>query len=229
MSEHRRNRRYRKPAVVALVVAAVGVPSVALACVGGQSGASAGSYIHWKSASHAHAWASGHPWAKAGATAGAAATAKASAKPSATAPRAATTAAASAPASAAAPASAVSARVLALVNAARSSAGCGALTVNAKLAKAAQDHSQDMADNKTMSHTGSDGSSPGDRITRAGYNWSSYGENVAYGYTTPESVMAGWMSSPGHKANILDCGFKEIGVGFVQNGDYWTQDFATAR
>jgi uncharacterized protein YkwD len=82
-----------------------------------------------------------------------------------------------------------------------------------------------MSDHQSMSHTGSDGSSPGDRITRAGYDWRTYGENVAYGYPTPESVMAGWMSSPGHKANILNCAFKEIGVGMAKDGYYWTQDF----
>ncbi|MYV48115.1 CAP domain-containing protein [Streptomyces sp. SID2888] len=120
-------------------------------------------------------------------------------------------------------------RVVELVNAERGKAGCSPLKLNATLSKAAQAHSEDMAAHRNMSHTGSDGSSPGDRITRAGYTWSSYGENVAYGYATPEQVMAGWMSSPGHKANILNCGFKEIGVGLAQPGSYWTQDFGTAR
>ncbi len=72
-----------------------------------------------------------------------------------------------------------------LVNAERAKVGCSPLTVNAKLTKAAQAHSEDMAAHANMSHTGSDGSAPGDRITRAGYDWSSYGENVAYGYATP--------------------------------------------
>jgi uncharacterized protein YkwD len=126
-------------------------------------------------------------------------------------------------------ASGATARVVELVNAERIKAGCSPLTVNATLTKAAQSHSDDMAAHGTMSHTGSDGSSPGDRLTRAGYVWSSYGENVAYGYATPEQVMAGWMSSPGHKANILNCSFKEIGVGLAQPNNYWTQDFGTAR
>lgn len=126
-------------------------------------------------------------------------------------------------------ASGVVARVVALVNAERGKVGCSALTVNTTLSKVAQAHSADMALHQNMSHTGSDGSSPGDRITRAGYTWSTYGENVAYGYTTPEQVMAAWMASPGHKANILNCAFKEIGVGLAQPGGYWTQDFATAR
>ncbi|MEU9284379.1 CAP domain-containing protein [Streptomyces sp. NPDC048275] len=129
----------------------------------------------------------------------------------------------------AAPASGAVAQVVALVNSERSKAGCSPVTLNAKLSKAAQDHSADMASHSNMSHTGSDGSDPSQRITAAGYTWSTYGENVAYGYSTPEEVMAGWMSSPGHKENILNCDFKEIGVGLAQPNDYWTQDFGTAR
>ncbi|MFC5959577.1 CAP domain-containing protein [Streptomyces pratens] len=121
------------------------------------------------------------------------------------------------------------ARVVELVNAERGKAGCSPVKVNTALTAAAQKHSEDMAASGSMSHTGSDGSSPDDRITRAGYSWSTYGENVAYGYSTPERVMAGWMASPGHKENILNCAFKEIGVGLAQPGDYWTQDFGTAR
>ncbi|OQR64550.1 hypothetical protein B6E66_08065 [Streptomyces maremycinicus] len=149
-------------------------------------------------------------------------------------PPKAATAASATPASpststAAAPASGTSARIVQLVNAERGKVGCSPVTLSAVLTKAAQGHSQDMAAHQNMSHTGSDGSSPGDRITRAGYAWSTYGENVAYGYATPEQVMAGWMGSPGHKANILNCAFKEIGVGLAQPGNYWTQDFGTAR
>ncbi|MEU6666914.1 CAP domain-containing protein [Streptomyces sp. NPDC046727] len=126
-------------------------------------------------------------------------------------------------------ASGVTAEIVRLVNDERAKAGCRPLTLNSTLTKAAQAHSADMAAHQNMSHTGSDGSSPGDRITRAGYTWSSYGENVAYGYSTAQQVMAGWMSSPGHRANILNCGFQEIGVGLAQPGSYWTQDFGTAR
>ncbi|MEV6678035.1 CAP domain-containing protein [Streptomyces erythrochromogenes] len=121
------------------------------------------------------------------------------------------------------------ARVLELVNQERAAAGCEAVTLNAKLTKAAQAHSADMAANSNMSHTGSDGSDPGARITRAGYAWSTYGENVAYGYSTPEKVMQGWMDSPGHRENILNCAFKEIGIGLAQPNSYWTQAFGTAR
>ncbi|MBL1084010.1 CAP domain-containing protein [Streptomyces actinomycinicus] len=147
---------------------------------------------------------------------------------------AATTAPSTAPAAPSTPkptatASGVTARIVQLVNAERAKAQCRPLTVNPELTKAAQAHSADMSAHRNMSHTGSDGSSPGDRITGAGYTWSSYGENVAYGYTTAEQVMDAWMSSPGHRANILNCGFKEIGVGLAQPGSYWTQDFGTAR
>lgn len=119
--------------------------------------------------------------------------------------------------------------LVALVNSERAEAGCAALTVNEKLTEVAQDHSQDMADQRNLSHTGSDGSSLTDRYARVGYSWSAAGENIASGYTTPESVMSGWMASSGHRANILNCAFKEIGVGFAESGSYWTQDFGTAR
>ncbi|MEV6733259.1 CAP domain-containing protein [Streptomyces sp. NPDC051364] len=121
------------------------------------------------------------------------------------------------------------AQVVALVNKERAKVGCSALTVNAKLTDAALKHSEDMAAHANMSHTGSDGSDPGQRITRAGYTWTTYGENVAYGYNTPEQVMTGWMNSPGHRENILNCAFKEIGVGLAQPNFFWTQDFGTAR
>ncbi|MEV5330708.1 CAP domain-containing protein [Streptomyces werraensis] len=127
----------------------------------------------------------------------------------------------------AATASGAVARVVELVNQERAEAGCAPVTADSTLNTAAQRHSEDMASTGTMSHTGSDGSDPGERLTRAGYAWSTYGENVAYGYSTPEQVMQGWMTSPGHKANILNCSFKEIGVGL--SGTYWTQDFGTAR
>jgi uncharacterized protein YkwD len=122
------------------------------------------------------------------------------------------------------------AEVLALVNAERAKAGCGALSIDDKLMTAAQRHSQDQADNKNMSHTGSDGSDPGDRIDRVDYAWRTYGENVAWNQQTPAAVMDAWMNSDGHRANILNCAFTEIGVGVASsNGPYWTQVFAAPR
>ncbi|WKU08737.1 CAP domain-containing protein [Micromonospora sp. HUAS LYJ1] len=121
-------------------------------------------------------------------------------------------------------------QVVDLVNAERAKAGCAAVTVNAKLTLAAQQHSQDQADHQTMTHTGSDGSNAGQRLDRAGYTWRTYGENVAWNQQTPAAVMQAWMNSSGHRANILNCAFTEIGVGVATgNGPYWTQDFAAPR
>ncbi|MFC3505013.1 CAP domain-containing protein [Micromonospora krabiensis] len=120
--------------------------------------------------------------------------------------------------------------VVDLVNAERAKAGCGALGIDDKLMTAAQRHSQDQADHQNMSHTGSDGSDAGDRLDRVGYTWRTYGENVAWNQKTPAAVMDAWMNSPGHRANILNCAFTEIGVGIASsNGPYWTQVFAAPR
>ncbi|MEU4550448.1 uncharacterized protein YkwD [Micromonospora violae] len=120
--------------------------------------------------------------------------------------------------------------VVDLVNAERAKAGCKALTINDKLMTAAQRHSQDQADHQNMSHTGSDGSNSGVRLDRVGYAWRTYGENVAWNQKTPAAVMDAWMNSSGHRANILNCAFTEIGVGIASsNGPYWTQVFAAPR
>ncbi|MFJ1538714.1 CAP domain-containing protein [Micromonospora chalcea] len=121
-------------------------------------------------------------------------------------------------------------KVVTLVNEERAKAGCKALTVNAKLNLAAQRHSQDQADHKKMDHTGSNGSQPWDRVKAAGYSYSMVGENVAWNYQTPAAVMEGWMNSEGHRKNILNCSYTQIGVGVARsNGPYWTQVFATPR
>nr|WP_179783720.1 CAP domain-containing protein [Micromonospora jinlongensis] len=120
--------------------------------------------------------------------------------------------------------------VVNLVNAERAKAGCKALSIDAKLMTAAQKHSQDQADHQKMSHTGSDGSNAGTRLDRVGYTWRTYGENVAWNQKTPAAVMDAWMNSSGHRANILNCAFTEIGVGIASsNGPYWTQVFAAPR
>ncbi|MFK4069817.1 sigma-70 family RNA polymerase sigma factor [Streptomyces sp. NPDC029674] len=121
-------------------------------------------------------------------------------------------------------------QVVALVNAERAKAGCGAVRSNDKLATAATKHSADMAARDYFDHNSPDGTDPGDRITAAGYRWSTYGENIARGQQTPASVMDSWMKSPGHRANILNCDFKELGVGIhnASGGPWWTQAFGTA-
>ncbi|MFO8150977.1 MAG: CAP domain-containing protein [Trueperaceae bacterium] len=124
-----------------------------------------------------------------------------------------------------------------LVNEARASArSCGAhgwfdaaqpLALDPRLTRAAQLHSEDMRDTGTMSHTGSDGSSPAQRIDRQGYAWGSAGENVAWGDPTPEAVMAGWLGSDGHCANLMHEGFRDLGAG--EAGAFWTLVFARPR
>ncbi|MFD7133800.1 CAP domain-containing protein [Streptomyces sp. NPDC059894] len=232
MSKHRRKTSHRHIAIAAVALGALAIPSAAMACLGDpsaegtQSAESAGQGKNWTNASWEQRSTSDDPTAQPSASASAAATAPAS---TAAADPAATAAASASTSDAAATASDAVTRVVALVNSERGKAGCSPLTLNAKLTKAAQDHSADMALHSNMSHTGSDGSDAAERLTRAGYSWSSYGENVAYGYSSAEEVMAGWMSSPGHKRNILNCDFKEIGVGLAQPGNYWTQDFGSAR
>ncbi|CAM4079147.1 CAP domain-containing protein [Kibdelosporangium persicum] len=123
--------------------------------------------------------------------------------------------------------------VVRLTNAERQKAGCPPLTAVAQLNVAAQRHSEDMAAKNFMGHTGSDGSTMVTRVERAGYTgWRSLAENVAAGYQTAQAVVAGWMNSSGHRANILNCGLRDIGVGHATNpnstyGVYWTQNFGT--
>lgn len=100
-----------------------------------------------------------------------------------------------------------------------------AVTWNDQLEKAAYDHSKDMFQNNYFSHTGSDGSGSGERISNAGYNWKYYGENIAEGYKTEQEVVNGWLSSPGHCRNIMNKNFREMGV--ARAGDYWSQEFGS--
>lgn len=97
-----------------------------------------------------------------------------------------------------------------------------------RLAAAAQAYAEAMASQGFFSHTGLDGSTPGDRIAAQGYSARAWGENIAYGYATPEQVMSGWISSPGHRANLVNAAYTELGVGFALSGSgtaYWVQDF----
>ncbi|QUQ68906.1 CAP domain-containing protein [Kutzneria sp. CA-103260] len=123
--------------------------------------------------------------------------------------------------------------VVRLTNAERQRAGCAPLNVVTELNQAAQGHSQDMATHNFMGHIGSDGSTVEVRVERAGYTgWWALAENVAAGQRTPEAAVAWWMGSPGHRANILNCALKDIGVGYATNpnstyGVYWTQNFGS--
>jgi uncharacterized protein YkwD len=122
------------------------------------------------------------------------------------------------------------AQVATLVNTERAKAGCAALVVDDRLTAAARAHSADMASRNYFSHTTPEGVDFATRITNSGYRWSGAGENIAKGQRTPQDVMTSWMNSPGHKANILNCGFKNLGVGVAADATgtlVWTQDFAS--
>lgn len=140
-------------------------------------------------------------------------------------------------------AAAVSRRVLELVNAARAKSrrcgnrsfdAAGPLKLNELLDKAALAHSQDMARYSYMEHRGHDGSTPDERVSHTGYRWRHTGENVAAGPGSADEVVAGWLNSPGHCANIMTAAFAEMGVAFAVNhkdeyGIYWTQVFGAPR
>lgn len=129
------------------------------------------------------------------------------------------------------------------INAARASArSCGgaaapavaALAWNDRLFSAAARHSRDMAVNNYFSHTGLDGRSSSQRITDEGYAWSWAGENIAAGQSTASAVMAGWLASPGHCANIMRADYRDVAVSCVQRAGsdyryYWTMTLARPR
>jgi uncharacterized protein YkwD len=119
--------------------------------------------------------------------------------------------------------------VLDLVNKARSGAGCEALRMNGELTDAAQGHAEDMAAKGYFSHSSRDGRSPFDRMGDAGYDFRAAGENIARGQPDADAVMAAWMDSPGHRKNILNCDFEDLGVGYVQGsgGPWWVQNFGS--
>lgn len=135
--------------------------------------------------------------------------------------------------------------VLARVNQYRAAgANCGsggnfaaapALAWNLPLTEAADAHSRDMVASNFFSHTGSSGSTAGQRISAAGYNWSTYGENIAAGQSGVNQVVDGWMASAGHCANIMAPAFVDIGVVCVAGNastrysTYWTMELAKSR
>jgi uncharacterized protein YkwD len=140
-------------------------------------------------------------------------------------------------------AQAVSRRVLELVNEARAQPRrCGwkrfsaapPLVLSDALQSAALAHARDMAERGTLSHAGSEGGTPAERATRAGYRWRLIGENIAAGQSTPEQVVADWVKSPRHCANLMSAEYTEMGVAYAAEprsaaGIYWTQVFASPR
>lgn len=121
-----------------------------------------------------------------------------------------------------APAATTQQNVFLLVNSHRRAAGRRDVRYNASLTSACQRHAQDMARRNVMSHTGSDGTNGGQRITRAGFRWTSWGENLAVGQTSSQAVVSAWMNSSGHRANLLNWRFQWMGVGIAWgHGRIW--------
>jgi uncharacterized protein YkwD len=123
-------------------------------------------------------------------------------------------------------------RVLELTNAERHTAGLTPLVLSQELNDAAHSYSQVLASSGCFAHTCGPEPNFGDRLGQAGYSgWTAIAENIAAGYSTPEAVVAGWMSSPGHRANILSPTYTEMGIGVARGGGrfgtYWTQEFGT--
>lgn len=115
--------------------------------------------------------------------------------------------------------------LLELHNKERFSRGLCDLQIEPKLDDAAQKHAEWMAEHHRMSHTGEGGSSVGKRV---GGGWQTWGENIAYGAKTEQSVHKMWMNSSGHRANILNKNFNDVGIGIAQTKDgtiYWCVDF----
>lgn len=128
------------------------------------------------------------------------------------------------------PAAPVQQQVLTLVNEKRRRGGCGALTLDRRLITAANRHAADMARRGYFAHESPSGESAGERVEDAGYDWSRYGENIARGVDSAYEVVNGWMNSPAHRENIMDCRLHQMGIGLAFASDdtaYWVQDFAT--
>lgn len=116
-------------------------------------------------------------------------------------------------------------RVAELVNEIREKNGLNKLILNSELSDVARLKSQDMKDNNYFSHTSPTYGSPYDMMTKFGIKYTFAGENLARGQKTPEQVVNAWMNSPGHRKNILSARYTQIGVGYVADGNYWTQHF----
>ena len=118
-----------------------------------------------------------------------------------------------------------------MLNQVRADNGSAPVSYDARLGRAAQVHADDMLSMGRMTHTGSDGSNAGQRISREGYNWRTWGENVARGYQTEEAVLDGWVNSPGHQANNINPAFEDFGLAKAGSGSqlYWALVFGAER
>ena len=130
--------------------------------------------------------------------------------------------------------SAIASTLVQMTNAERSNAGLPTLRASSRLMEAAQLHADQMARLGRLEHvlSGSQYPRPEDRLAAAGYQWSSYAENIAMGQSTAAAAMDSWMHSSGHRANILSTSNTEIGIGFVRDSagrPYYVQVFGRPR
>lgn len=116
-------------------------------------------------------------------------------------------------------------QVVKLTNQERTQRGLKPLKVDPTLSKMARDKSGDMAQNHYFSHNSPTYGSPFDMMKQYGISYRTAGENIAEGQRTPQEVVDAWMNSEGHRENILNPNFTYIGVGYVEQGNIWTQDF----
>ena len=117
------------------------------------------------------------------------------------------------------------AEVIELVNEIRGEYGLSPLKTNWQLSRVARYKSLDMHDRKYFSHTSPTDGTPLKMIKDFGISYRTAGENIAKGYKNPHDAVKGWMNSSGHRANILNKDYTQIGVGYVPDGNYWTQMF----
>jgi uncharacterized protein YkwD len=120
-----------------------------------------------------------------------------------------------------------------LINLERANVGVDPVVIDMRLVQAAHRHSDDMAANDFVSHTGSDASRPWDRIADAGYPILAGGETIGAGHPDEASVVQGWMDSPPHKEILLGSEYQHLGLGYAYDADstyghYWTVDFGSS-
>lgn len=120
------------------------------------------------------------------------------------------------------------------INAVRAAAGVRPLNPCPALRRSAQEYAMLMSARDHYGHTGPDGSQPGERMLRQGYRWRAAAENIAAGQRSVDEVMADWVSSPGHYANLVNPALRHVGLGHASSltsgyGDYWVQNFARGR
>ncbi|MFD9903132.1 CAP domain-containing protein [Streptomyces sp. NPDC059063] len=122
-------------------------------------------------------------------------------------------------------------KLLVLVNAERKKAGCEPLRLDRRVRAAARAHARDMAARNYYDHVSPEGEHADARMRKAGYRTGAWAENIHKGPKGPKTAMRDWMRSPGHRANILNCTYKDFGAGvsLKANGPWWVQNFATKR